>query len=216
MPSPSRTAARGTTPLGRQSMLPAWVGAGSCAWRSISERAFPPRDRLRTHPRNGRVPSASTEGRLTLASATDCETPDVVVRHDCWSSGAGVCDRPADTSASNEGRRRVAATCRQVVGVALADDDQHRHRQRAQRARLRPDQLALTRGVHNFRAVRGLKARILDATDEDEPDEEFDREIFEGILPRGFTEPPPGEPQRTLATCRLSGNIRCEPAHQPA
>lgn len=74
---------------------------------------------------------------------------------------------------------------------------------------------AFAETIHNFRAVRGLKARILAATDEDEPDDEFDLDILEGILPRAFTEPPPGEPQRTLATCRLSGNSTLVDVTQP-
>jgi DNA-binding transcriptional MerR regulator len=46
--------------------------------------AGPPRVRC------GRVRSASTDDRLTLASGSDCERADVVVRHDCRSSTAGT------------------------------------------------------------------------------------------------------------------------------
>jgi hypothetical protein len=45
---------------------------------------------------SGRVPSASTGDRLTLASGSDCESADVVVRHDCWSSRAGAQELATD------------------------------------------------------------------------------------------------------------------------
>jgi hypothetical protein len=66
------------------------------------------RGRLRRRRRDacsGRVPSASTDDRLTLASVSNCESADVVVRHDCWSSLAGA--SRTSTRALASGRKRV-------------------------------------------------------------------------------------------------------------
>jgi hypothetical protein len=52
-----------------------------------------------TRTRNGRVRRASTDDRLTLASGSDCESANVVVRHDCRSSQASVSAATADTLA---------------------------------------------------------------------------------------------------------------------
>jgi hypothetical protein len=45
------------------------------------------------------------DDRLTLASVSNCESANVVVRHDRWSSGATVSGVGAETPASN---RKVA------------------------------------------------------------------------------------------------------------
>jgi hypothetical protein len=61
-------------------------------------------DRLRgqqhRRPSEGRRPSASTGDWLRLASDRDCESTDVVVLHDCWSSGASVRRTSSETTAS--------------------------------------------------------------------------------------------------------------------
>jgi hypothetical protein len=56
------------------------------------------------HACSGRVPSASIEGRLTHASASDCESQDAVVHHDCWSSGASVWAAGHALSLARKGR----------------------------------------------------------------------------------------------------------------
>jgi hypothetical protein len=53
---------------------------------AASERLRPPS----ACDRSRRVRSASTDDRLTLASGSDCERADLVLRHDCRSSGASV------------------------------------------------------------------------------------------------------------------------------
>ena len=77
------------------------------------------------HGRLGRVRSASTADRLTLASGSDCESADVVVPHDCRPSIAGASRTSAGAPAPmSDGyfRPRLLAgegECRLRGGVAV-------------------------------------------------------------------------------------------------
>jgi hypothetical protein len=98
------------------------------------------------HARSGRAPSVSTDDRLTLASVSNCGSVDVMVRHDRWSSRAGVSQASAETTASRR-RRSRGRRPRSAPGARAA-----RHR------RDRPP-----RGLHGHRHVglhrRGLEIR---------------------------------------------------------